>query len=534
MRTFVTAAGMAMGASAALLPRDDGCCFQLSASGGASGTLGQLDDGQNRIGGGLGEATYCINNGMITDKSGRGCILTGPTTQFQCDMGASPDGGFSVGSGGNLEHDGDSTFWECPADSGEYNIYTEKVDDQPKCEKVTLSTGGQCAGGESSSSAPSSSPAKPTTTSQGQTCPPQQTVTKTETKVNENTDYKTKTAENTQYKPTTIYKTETQQNTKYQPTTLYKTETQTQQNTQVVPTTVYSTKTIEETETATKTVYETKTQQQTVTNATPTTVYQTKTLEETETDKKPVTQYVTQTQQQTVTNETPTTVTKTIEETETAKKPVTQYVTKHETKQGPAQTVTKSEQYCPSSQGGDNEPSKTMATQTKPTPTSEGSACPTDLDGDYEYPHLIVPVSSEHPDQSYGTSYDGHINRTTSSLFNFDVPKSYEGQTCSLVFLFPKKSQLETSDFTFNGKGSISVDHLGSAAKQSTTWNSVPEVADHAGDFSPQPGNSYVISTGECAAGTTQSYELSAGGDLALDYFQDYNPSPIGLYITTC
>merc|ERR1712072_841439 len=110
--------------------------------------------------------------------------------------------------------------------------------------------------------------------------------------------------------------------------------------------------------------------------------------------------------------------------------------------------------------------------------------------------HLIVPISSEYPDQSYGTSYNGQINGTTSSVYNFDIPQSYEGQTCSLVFLFPKKSDLETSDFTFNGEGSVSVDYLSSAAKQ--------------------------------------SYELSASDGLSLEYFQDYNPSPIGLYITTC
>ncbi|RMX87886.1 hypothetical protein D0869_02032 [Hortaea werneckii] len=423
MKTLVTVAGMA-----------------LSASGGASGTLGQVDDGQNRVGGGLGEATYSINNGMITDKSSRGCNLIALTTQLQCDMGASPDGGFSVGSGVNLQHNGDSTFWACPADSGEYNIYTEKVDDQPMCEKVILSTEGKCVSGELSPSAPSSFLAKSTTNSQTQTCPPQQTVTKTETKVNGNTDHKTRTAENTQYKPSTIYpstiyKTETQQNTQYQPTTIYKTQMETRQNTKVVPTTVYSIKTSEETETATTstTVYETKTQQQTVTNESPTTVYQT--------DDR------------------------------------------------------------------GNRPQKSLLLNLSLTPTSEGSACSTDLGGDYEYPHLIVPVASEHPDQSYGTS---------------------------LVFLFPKKSQLETSDFTFNGEGSISVDQLSSEAKQSTTWNSTPKVADHVGDFSPPPGNSYVTSTGDCAAGTTQSYELSAGGDLALEYFQDYNPSSIGLYITTC
>ncbi|KAI7554812.1 hypothetical protein KC331_g280 [Hortaea werneckii] len=529
MKTFATAAGMALGASAALLPRADQCCFQLTASGGASGTLGQLSDGQNRIGGGLGEATYCISNGMITDKSGRGCILTPPTTQFQCDKGASPDGGFSVGSGGNLQHNGDSTFYACPADTGEYNIYTQKVDGQSKCVKVTLNTGGKCAAGMTSSQAMSTSPAMSTskamstsptmsqqtvttTVMQSKTCPAPQTVTMTETQMEQNTQYKpttiykteTQTEQNTQYKPTTVYQTETQtqQNTQYKPTTIYQTETQTVQNTQVVPTTVYSTKTEEQTETATKqtTVYETKTEQATVTAEQPTTVYKTKT----------------------------------VEETETAKKPVTQYVTKVET-----------QQYCPSTQATSKgtqtmgtvtqtKGTQTMATQTKPAPTSKSSACPTNLNGDYQYPHLIVPISSEHPDQSYGTSYNGQVNGTTSSVYNFDIPQSYEGQTCSLVFLFPKKSDLETSDFTFNGEGSISVDNLSSAAKQSTTYNSCPKSAEHAGEFSPMPGNSYVISTGDCAAGTTQSYELSANGGLSLEYFQDYNPSPIGLYITTC
>ncbi|KAI7140665.1 hypothetical protein KC344_g8559 [Hortaea werneckii] len=501
MKTFATVAGMALGASAALLPRADQCCFQLTASGGESGTLGQLSDGQNRIGGGLGEATYCISNGMITDKSGRGCILTPPTTQFQCDKGASPSSGFSIGSGGNLEHNGDSTFYACPATENEYNIYTQKVKGQSKCVQVTLNTGGKCAAPSSmtSSMAMSTSPAMSTetvttTVTQSKTCPAPQTVTMTETQMEQNT----------QYKPTTVYMTETQtqQNTQYKPTTVYQTETQTVQNTQVVPTTVYSTKTEEQTETATKqtTVYETKTQQATVTAEQPTTVYKTQT----------------------------------VEETETAKVPVTQYVTKVET-----------QQYCPSTQATSMAQTtqtmntqtmntQTMATQTKPASTAQSSACPTNLKGNYQYPHLIVPVSSEHPDQAYGTSYNGQINGTTSSIYNFDIPQSYKGQTCSLVFLFPEKSQLETSDFTFNGQGSISVDHLSSAASQSTTYNSCPKTAEHAGSFSPMPGNSYVISTGECAAGTTQSYDLSANGGLSLEYFQDYNPSPIGLYITSC
>lgn len=67
----------------------DKCCFEIEASGGKSGLLGQIYDGQNRIGEqGLPPATYCLNNGALTDASGRGCVITGPTDQFQCDAGA--------------------------------------------------------------------------------------------------------------------------------------------------------------------------------------------------------------------------------------------------------------------------------------------------------------------------------------------------------------------------------------------------------------------------------------------------------------
>lgn len=78
MKNFVTVAAFAAGANA-LVGRSSSCCFHLTASGGASGTLGQLSDGQNRIGdNSLSAAQYCIDsNGAITDANGRGCILTG-------------------------------------------------------------------------------------------------------------------------------------------------------------------------------------------------------------------------------------------------------------------------------------------------------------------------------------------------------------------------------------------------------------------------------------------------------------------------
>ncbi|KAJ4299152.1 hypothetical protein N0V90_004396 [Kalmusia sp. IMI 367209] len=56
-----------------------------------SGYIGQIADGQNRIGGSLPVAQFLFGygpkGGEITDKNGRGCILTPPTKQFQCDEG---------------------------------------------------------------------------------------------------------------------------------------------------------------------------------------------------------------------------------------------------------------------------------------------------------------------------------------------------------------------------------------------------------------------------------------------------------------
>ncbi|KAK4542739.1 hypothetical protein LTR36_006311, partial [Oleoguttula mirabilis] len=133
MHTAIAAAAFAIGASAAIIPRQQ-CCFSLTASGGQSGTLSQLSDGQNRIGGSGSTASYCIDNGGITDSSGRGCILTPPTTQFQCDAGAASQSGFSISASGQLSYNGSSTFYACPATgTGESNVYSQPVENQAKC-----------------------------------------------------------------------------------------------------------------------------------------------------------------------------------------------------------------------------------------------------------------------------------------------------------------------------------------------------------------------------------------------------------------
>lgn len=165
-----------------------------------------------------------------------------------------------------------------------------------------------------------------------------------------------------------------------------------------------------------------------------------------------------------------------------------------------------------------------------PPPTS----CPTDLSGSYQFPHLIIPIDSSNPNTAAGTSYNGEVSSTISSIFNFDIPSDYSGKTCSLVFLFPTQDQLQTSSFTFSGNGGIDFSLLSGVATQSTDYANAPGVATDYGVTTVAPGNSYSIATFACPANTAVSFELKASGDTCLDYFQDYNPSPIGLYITSC
>jgi hypothetical protein len=119
-----------------------------------------------------------------------------------------------------------------------------------------------------------------------------------------------------------------------------------------------------------------------------------------------------------------------------------------------------------------------------------------------------------------------------SSIFNFDIPESYEGQECSLVFLFPEQSQLQTSSFSLSGSGAVDCARLSMPAVATTSFSNAPSIAMDLGSFTLQPGNSYTFARFGCPAGMTVAFELSSVGGTSLTYFQDFNQCPIGLYIT--
>lgn len=158
------------------------------------------------------------------------------------------------------------------------------------------------------------------------------------------------------------------------------------------------------------------------------------------------------------------------------------------------------------------------------------------MSGEYEIPHLIVPVDSSSPDEAFGTQYNGTVSSTVSTIFNFDVPQSDAGKTCNLVFLFPHLEDLETSSWSFSGDGKVDFASLSEVASESTTYNDKPSVSQGLGSKTIAPGNSYMISSFSCPAGQAVGYEMKSAGSTDLEFFQDWNPSPyvptLAMYIS--
>ncbi|KAL9084399.1 MAG: hypothetical protein Q9165_008113 [Trypethelium subeluteriae] len=185
-----------------------------------------------------------------------------------------------------------------------------------------------------------------------------------------------------------------------------------------------------------------------------------------------------------------------------------------------------------------NPPSSDHPTLT-PKNTST-SSCPGTLPPSSIYPNLIIPISAAHPTTAYGTVYKPVITPNDfCTIFNLYIPPSAHNKTCTLSFLFPERHQLETSSYSYAGAGHVTFTGYpsGVGATTATTWNTRP-----AGGGSPpsapsviRPGHAYVINRGGCEVREWE-YLLVSGmmcsNDTRLEYFQDYNPCPIGLFVT--
>ncbi|KAF2211516.1 hypothetical protein CERZMDRAFT_43011 [Cercospora zeae-maydis SCOH1-5] len=316
------------------------CGFHIKASGGLDCTMGQFQDGQNRLNGSYPVATYYFENGGITDGHGRPCIVTttnDATHQFQCDENSpgGPTRGFTISSDRTISYNGNPQFFACKY-INEYNVYTQKLENQENCLPVELSADDDCAAGSSG--------------------------------------------------PVVV------------------------------------------------------------------------------------------------------------------------------TPSSPASSTASS------------------TTPVSPVPTTPGACDKTSLEGSYLTPELITWVSEAHPATPYGSKQNATINDECSSVFNFNIPADYKGKQCSVVFLFPE----DESNWSWNNKGSIEFNELSGAVTAQTTYDTSPSKKQCLGSIAPQPGNSYVVSTAPCQAGETVTIETSSTDDLGMDFCEDANKPPVGVYITAC
>ena len=179
-----------------------------------------------------------------------------------------------------------------------------------------------------------------------------------------------------------------------------------------------------------------------------------------------------------------------------------------------------------------------MSSQPKARDTS---ACPYYLpEGNYEFPHLIVPINNT--GIAIGHSYFVDVSPgNCSTIFNFDIPSSRGAQQCSVYFTFPRHDQLVTTDFKWNGNntstegpGTLQLVQYAynTGATDATTGNTQPPFGPDAPITlnGAQPGISYKLWSGSCGGGGVMSWRLSSP-DSYLYYFQDWNACAIGLWV---
>ncbi|KAI7701648.1 hypothetical protein KC353_g15220, partial [Hortaea werneckii] len=437
------AAALAAAANAATLPQPK-CCFGITAYGGPGGTVGQLGDGQNRIGQNnlpVPQGTYCLNNGALTDNYGRGCIMTPPTGQFQCDVGAKPDKGFDIPCGnGTIIFKGSDTFWSCPTgDHGGWNLYDRPVEGQKKCQPVWL-VADSCY----SECPPPSPPPAPKTSS---------TKMSSSTKVSTTTKMSTSTKMTSTTKKTSSSTTKKSSSTKPTPSISKSTSTthalydlvQDQQLELPVPDFKQARDDLVQDQQLELPVPDFKQARDDL--------IQDKKLELPMPDFKQVCDdlhangatCISTRGSLTLYTPVPTTSSMTY-----ACNPAHSYpngatcistmgsltlYTPMPTTTKPAQTSLK--------------PTPQPPMSTKPANMPKG--CPGKLRKDFEFPHQIIHINSAEPDKAYGNFFSGTMTSTISSMFNFDIPADAAGKTCSLEFMFPTQDQLETSAYTISG-----------------------------------------------------------------------------------
>ncbi|KAF2677972.1 carbohydrate-binding module family 18 protein [Lentithecium fluviatile CBS 122367] len=495
MWSALSFASVGIGASASVivphvLPRggpDSAYSFTLAAYGKASGPIGQLYDGQNRIGGGLPLGHYTIKygpkGGVIVDKNGRGCILTPPTTQWQCDEGVGGTPGFDISCDKKLLFNGSPEFWACPVDDhGVWNLYTKPNFGQPKCITVTIGVHGESIPAPpcKQSVPPPPPPHKQDCYDHHEDCKPAPPPPPPSPPPPCKDDCKPAPSPPPPPAPKPYHKSKPSPDGTCGGTSgfhcngFFKGSCCSSFG---------------------------------WCGASPAHCGKGCQGDFGTCEHKP------------------------------APPPPPPCEDGKDDKCKPAPPPP------PPCGNGKNDKCKPAPPPPKPCgddkdddckPAKEHHVCPTDINGPYEFPHLIIPVDKKRPDKAFSNKLNGTFSDHMCSVFNFDIHPRFAGKKCMPVFLFPSQEKLVTSAYTFRAWGDYGVEvfELHEPATMETTWNSLGP-KELLGEGIIKPNLAVGTWASECAAGKKKSIMI-CGKNMYLDYFQDFNPSPIGLYLRVC
>ncbi|KAK2741227.1 hypothetical protein FQN57_005689 [Myotisia sp. PD_48] len=155
--------------------------------------------------------------------------------------------------------------------------------------------------------------------------------------------------------------------------------------------------------------------------------------------------------------------------------------------------------------------------------------CPVNINGDHEFPHLIIPINSSAPDSAPGTSYLGEASSTISSLFNFDIGPQKNLDRCTLIFLMPNKEEWPLDRYIFQGDGLVSFGRLERPADKDTTFRNAPRVSVELARPTLAVGTNYRITSFPCPLGERIGFKLSSLGSTHIRFFQNARPPSFSL-----
>ena len=163
-----------------------------------------------------------------------------------------------------------------------------------------------------------------------------------------------------------------------------------------------------------------------------------------------------------------------------------------------------------SSAPASSKPASSAPASSAPAPSATPAGkCPLNLvAGAYEYPHGLRVNGVN--------GYNLVVDKNTKTDVVFDIPQADAGKTCNTYFTLPNKSDLVTTSYTLTGAGAISVMKAGKVVST----------------FTPVAGNAYLIESGKCAAGQSVTYTFSTTDSVSYNGFNDYNPCPLGAFVT--